>query len=377
MRSPFFPHADNKTHPLRRRWVGSTRYWLFQAGGWGLFWLVVTLGSLTSGAPEGAIVHEIVAQTLLTLSLLICSHLLRVIVLFFRRFEIPAWRFVVNIMVAIVFCGAAASGPWVYWSTVMPAESLPDADLTFPYVVFLFGMSLLLTVWVGLYFGYHYYSRYQQSVVEKLQLDAAVKEAELRALRAQINPHFLFNSLNTLRALIPRNLDRPREAITLLADLLRASLTMGQQKTITLAQELETVRSYLALEQMRFEERLRVFYSISPDAATFVLPPFVLQTLVENALKFGVAPFENGGDVHITAENTERKLVLTVKNRGALNAASSSTGLGLKNARSRLSLLCGPEASLTLEQMLEPDGSWVVAKLVIPAKTNPHSSQHS
>lgn len=376
MRSPFFPYADERSHTLRRRWTGTPRYWLFQAGGWGLFWLVLTLGSLTSGAADSAISREVAGQTLLTLALLVCSHLLRILVLYLRHCEIPVWKFVGCTLLSAGLCGAAASGPWVYWST-RTADLPAEADLAFPYVVFLFGMTLLLTVWVGLYFGYHYYSRYQQSVVERLQLDAAVKEAELRALRAQINPHFFFNSLNTLRALIPKNLDQPREAITLLADLLRASLTMGQQKTITLAQELETVRNYLALEQMRFEERLRVHYAVKPETCTHVLPPFILQTLVENALKFGVAPYEQGGDVYITADDDGRALLLSVRNRGALNVASSSTGLGLKNARSRLQLLCGAGASLALSQETSSDGTWVVARVTIPIKAAGLSSKHS
>jgi len=373
MRSRLFPPADEKSHPWQRRWLGSGRYWLFQAGGWGLFWLVLTLGSLTSGSADVAIQHEVVAQTLLTFTLVLCSHLLRVLVLVLRRNSISAWPFFPGLAVAIISAGAAASGPWVYWSTtsISLIDSPQEQNMALPYVVFLFGMSLLLTVWVCLYFGYHYYTRYQQSLVDRL--DAAIKDAELRALRAQINPHFLFNSLNTLRALIPRNLDRPREAITLLADMLRASLTVGQQRTITLAQELETVRNYLALEQLRFEERLRVQLDIAPEACTHVLPPFVLQTLVENALKFGVAPFETGGEVHISATMEGQTLLLVVKNRGALNAASSSTGLGLKNARSRLHLLCGPDATITLTQ----DGPWIMARLTVPTNLAHSSSLHS
>ncbi|MFT3783334.1 MAG: histidine kinase [Nibricoccus sp.] len=373
MRATLFPPADEKTHPWRKRWFGGARYWLFQAGGWGLFWLVLTLGSLTSGSVESTVRHEIVAQTLLTLSLLICSHLLRVLVLGLRGNSVSLWRFLPGLGISTIAAAAAACGPWVFWSAGFAGmgEEPPDS-MVFPYIVFLFGVALLLGVWLCLYFGYHYFHRYQQGVVERLQLDAAIKDAELRALRAQINPHFLFNSLNTLRALIPRNLDRPREAITLLADLLRASLTVGQQRTITLAQEMETVKSYLALEQLRFEERLRVRIHIAPEACTFLLPPFVLQTLVENALKFGVAPFESGGDVAISAEICEDKLLLVVTNRGALNAASSSTGLGLKNARSRLQLLCGNDATITLSQ----EGPLVIARLSIPAKTSITASLH-
>ena len=374
MRSPYFPPADEKSHPPRRRWLGSGRYWLFQIGGWGLLWLVLTLGSLNSGSPEPTIYKEVQAQTLLAVSLVACSHLLRLLLLALRRRNFSTAIFLPGLVVSIIATSAAVAGPWVYLSVCCGSlgEFPQEPNLGLAFTVFLFGMSLLLAVWVGLYFGYNYYMRYQQGLVERLQLDAAVKDAELRALRAQINPHFLFNSLNTLRALIPRNLDRPREAITLLADLLRASLTMSQQRTITLAQEMETVRNYLALEQLRFEERLRVHLMIAPETCTHVLPPFVLQTLVENALKFGIAPFETGGEIYIFSEEKSGALHLTVKNQGALNAASSGTGLGLKNARARLHLLCGPDASITLTQ----DGACVVARLIIPVKPSTLSSLH-
>lgn len=375
MHSPYFPPADEKSHPLRRRWMGSSRYWLFQLGGWGLFWLVLTLGSLNSDTPKALIQREVLSQTQLAVSFIVCTHLLRLLLLALRHRNYSVSRFLAGLAASVIATSAAVAGPWVYLSAHydFPGDFQQQPSLEFAFIVFLFALSLLLGVWVCFYFGYHYYMRYQQGLVERLQLDAAVKDAELRALRAQINPHFLFNSLNTLRALIPRNLDRPREAITLLAELLRASLTMGQQRTITLAQEMETVRNYLALEQLRFEERLRVQLSIAPETCTHMLPPFVLQTLVENALKFGVAPFENGGEIFITAKDESGALHLTVKNQGALNAASSGTGLGLKNARARLHLLCGPEAGITLTQ----DGAWVVARLVVPLHSATLASLHS
>ncbi len=200
-------------------------------------------------------------------------------------------------------------------------------------------------------------------MVERLRLDAAVKEAELRALRSQMNPHFLFNSLNCLRALIPRELDRPREAITILAELLRSSLALGHNHLVPLSQELETADNYLALEQMRFESRLRVVRRIDPEALPRPVPPFVLQTLIENAIKFGVSRFNDGSEVVVTARiNPADRLELSVENRGRLDGAASGTGVGLRNARERLALLFGPSASLVLKQ----NGDRVVALVMIP-----------
>ena len=364
MSSPLFPPADNQSHPLQRRWLGTGRYWLFQVGGWGLFWLVLTLGSLTSDASETIIQQELVAQSLFVVSFIACSHLLRVLVLYLRHLNTTRKVFFLGLAVSVIMTSAAVIGPWVYWGVYRgdAADLQKGPGEIFQFLVFLFGVSLMLTVWICFYFGYHYFRRYQQSVVERLQLDAAVKEAELRALRAQVNPHFFFNSLNTLRALIPKELERPREAVTLLADLLRASLTVGQHRVVTLAEEMETVKNYLALEQLRFESRLRVQLQAAPAALGLRLPPFVLQTLVENAIKYGVSPFEDGGDLAIICEELNGTLALTVHNRGVLAKGSASIGLGLKNARSRLQLVCGPTAELTVTQ----DGDKVVARVIAP-----------
>jgi LytS/YehU family sensor histidine kinase len=208
----------------------------------------------------------------------------------------------------------------------------------------------LLLIWSGFYFGLRYYRQYQTTQLDRLRLDAAVKDAELRALKAQLNPHFLFNSLNILRALIPQNLAQPREALTLLADLLRASLNSGHEETIPLARELETVENYLALERLRFEDRLTVHRTIASPALAWPMPPFVVQTLVENAVKFGIATREAGGAIILVAAVKNGFLHLRVLNPGTIDGASVSTGLGLKNARSRLALLFGPHATLTLAQ---------------------------
>jgi len=364
MQSTIFPPADEQSHPLRRRWLGSGLYWLFQLGGSGLFWLVLTLSSLTSDPSEVSIRQELLAQSLFVVSFVVCSHLLRVLLLYLRHLKTKRRGFLLGLGLALIATSAAVIGPWILWglSHTEPADMPQTEGQLLQYFVFLLAVSLMLGAWVCFYFGYHYFRRYQLNVVERLRLDAAVKEAELRALRAQVNPHFFFNSLNTLRALIPRELERPREAVTLLADLLRASLTVGQHRVVTLAEELETVKNYLALEQLRFETRLRVRLHAAPSALGLRLPPFVLQTLVENAIKYGVAPFEDGGDVEILCDDRDGLLALTIRNRGILAHGSASIGLGLANARSRLLLVCGPSAKLTVAQ----EGEQVVALVIAP-----------
>jgi sensor histidine kinase YesM len=210
--------------------------------------------------------------------------------------------------------------------------------------------------------------------IEHLRLVANVKEAELRALKSQVNPHFLFNSLNSLRALIDEDAPRAREAVTRLANILRYSLQSGQVETVSLKDELQAVEDYLALEQIRHEERLLVRWDVADEARLQPVPPMLLQTLVENAVKYGISARREGGLVAISAQIENSILRIRVSNPGELtspaNAASakagSSTGVGLRNASERLKLLYGDHAVLRL--FSEPVGC-VTAEVSLPCKS--------
>jgi hypothetical protein len=233
--------------------------------------------------------------------------------------------------------------------------------------------ALVMTGWLCIYFFYHLFERLNRLQVEQLQLAATVKEAELRALKSQVNPHFLFNSLNSLRALIDEDAPRAREAVTRLANMLRYSLQSGQQETVPLEEEIRIVEDYLALEQIRHENRLRIRWEIAESvrAGVLTVPPMLLQTLVENAVKYGISTRRDGGELVISARFEGAALNIRVTNPGDLSApaspaaarAGSSTGVGLRNASERLKLLFGERAALTL--LAEPPGC-VTADVMIP-----------
>jgi hypothetical protein len=231
--------------------------------------------------------------------------------------------------------------------------------------------TIMMIGWLCLYFFYHLFERLNRLQVDQLQLAATAKEAELRALKSQVNPHFLFNSLNSLRALIDEDAPRAREAVTRLANMLRYSLQSGQQETVPFEDEIRIVEDYLALEHIRHEERLRVRWSIPADVRLVNIPPMLLQTLVENAVKYGISARREGGELAIAARIDGAALDLRVTNPGDLAApaspaaarAGSSTGVGLRNASERLKLLFGDQAALTL--LAEPAGC-VTARVVIP-----------
>lgn len=239
----------------------------------------------------------------------------------------------------------------------------------------LYGSGMLFG-WLCLYFFYHIFERLNRLQVDQLRLAASVKEAELRALKSQINPHFLFNSLNSLRALIDEDAPRAREAVTRLANMLRYSLQSGQQETVPLEDEIRIVEDYLALEHIRHENRLRVRWEIAADARPLSVPPMLLQTLVENAVKYGISTRREGGELVISARLNGTGLNIRVTNPGDLGAptsasaalAGSSTGVGLRNASERLKLLFGERAALYV--LAEPAGC-VTADVVIPFAVPP------
>ncbi len=189
------------------------------------------------------------------------------------------------------------------------------------------------------------------------------REAELRALEAQINPHFLFNCLNSIRGLVVENPAMAQDMLTRLANILRYNLRRDIEHTVPLCSEVEVVTDYLALESARFEDRLRVHISIDPDAAPVQVPPMLLQTLVENALKHGIAPLPAGGDLLVRAIVVGDSMVLEVENPGQIaESGPGSQPVGLANIRERLRILYNGRASFELKNR---DGR-VAATVLIP-----------
>jgi LytS/YehU family sensor histidine kinase len=234
-------------------------------------------------------------------------------------------------------------------------------------LVTIFNCAMIYIGWMGLYFFYHLFDRFNRSEIERLRLSSYAKEAELRSLKSQLNPHFIFNSLNSLRALIEENPKRARQAVTQLANLLRYSLQSSQLETVPFEDELRIVNDYLALEQVRHEERLQVHLDIEPETLTLPIPPMLLQTLVENAVKYGISTRPAGGEIAIVARCENGSLRLRVSNPGDLVNAGrergASTGLGLRNAAERLRLLFGDSASL---QLRAETSELVIAEAFVP-----------
>jgi hypothetical protein len=191
------------------------------------------------------------------------------------------------------------------------------------------------------------YETARRSETRSLELDVLARDAELRALRAQVDPHFLFNSLHSIGALIGSDPAGARRMCVLLADLLRDSVKLGGRDHITLGEEFSLVRQYLGIEQVRFGARLEVREQLFPAVEGALVPPLLLQPLVENAVKHGIAGLIEGGLVTIRAEALDGDLVVTIANPyDADREAASRTRVGLQNVRNRLDRQYGPAASL-------------------------------
>ena len=223
--------------------------------------------------------------------------------------------------------------------------------------------GLFLLPWLLIYYFYHYYDKSQKQQLDTLKLESLVKELELKTIKAHINPHFIFNSLNSIRALIDENPGRARNAITELSNILRSSMQTEKVEAVTFEKELNIVKDYLALENMRFEDRLHVEYEIDMDTLDQPVPPMMLQTLVENAIKHGISKQVSGGKVKIISDFKGDYHELAVQNTGILNGFMNGEGFGLSSTLNRISLLYGDKAKFEIKQVTP---ELVEAKLMLP-----------
>jgi two-component system, LytTR family, sensor kinase len=206
-----------------------------------------------------------------------------------------------------------------------------------------------LTIWTLFYYASHYFERKSEVEVEKIRLESSIKETEAKVLRAQMNPHFMFNALNSIRALILEDPDRAQKAITQLSGILRSSLLADRRKTVSLGEELKTVEDYLALEKIRYEERLQIRKNVYPDTLAVQVPPMLIQTLVENGIKHGVSKPVKGGFVAIESQVKGQTVEIRISNTGQLGATDSG-GFGVENTTHRLYLIFGAQARFKLYQ---------------------------
>jgi sensor histidine kinase YesM len=219
-------------------------------------------------------------------------------------------------------------------------------------------------VWSVLYFSFHYIRNYRKAEIQQLKMQGSLKEAELNKLKSQLNPHFMFNAMNSIRALIDENPQKAKEAVTQLSNILRQTLTLEKNKLISFNDEMTLVKDYLSLEKIRFEERLNFELHIDEASSQYKIPPMLLQTLVENAIKHGISKLTEGGIVIITTKQIEnKKLQIEISNTGSYNPDENPlSGYGLENTRNRLAFVFADDASF----LIANENDMVKTQIVIP-----------
>jgi len=233
------------------------------------------------------------------------------------------------------------------------------------FLAILFNTGILIFLWSIIYFLVHYFENYKKSEIERWVWEAAVKDFELKTLKSQLNPHFMFNALNSIRALIEENPSRAKQAINQLSNIFRYSLKIERTETVPFEEEIKTVEDYLGLEQVRFEERLKYKIEYLPEVRNIEIPPMMIQTLVENGIKHGLSKLPEGGFVNVTAEKARNFLIIEIENSGSVSedAMTLSKGYGISNTKQRLHLLYGDQATFSISNF----NSHVKVKIILPA----------
>ena len=313
-------------------------FWILQSIGWSGYFVLRTTSGFAAGMGWMLLVHTLLlTATGYSLTLLMGS-------LFRRLIKMkPIWTVVLSLAAVILASGAFSIIETWSVATFLKPEFKP---VGVEYLGALLLDFALLAAWAALYYGINYFLLLEEQIRQRERLESQASTAQLAMLRYQLNPHFLFNTLNSISTLVLLNqTERANAMLARLSSFLRYTLANEPTAKVTLAQEVETLKLYLEIEKMRFEERLRPHFKIESETIGARLPSLLLQPLIENAIKYAVTPAENGADIWITATTEGQAVRIEVADNGngegADISATPSTGVGLANIRDRLSQAYG------------------------------------
>lgn len=336
-------------------------YWLLQVFGWLSFALVnLFFVSLARGITP----VQIGAYFSLAIFYFLSTHSFRYIIKNQSWLELPIAKLISQVLIGVLVLSLLNTIAQIIINWVFDTLNTREDFRPLVLLANLFTSFLYYSLWSLLYFLFYFLDNYNSS----LKYQARINEIKLIYLRNQLNPHFIFNALNSVRALVDENPVKAKSAITQLSNILRYSLIMDKHKTIPFGEELNTVKDYLNLESIRFEERLKVVYDIEKPAYQYKIPPMMLQTIVENAIKHGISNLMKGGVIEIKCTiGLLDDLYIWVKNSGQLrndgNAKKKGEGHGISNTIQRLKLIYGNRASF---KIFNYGQDFVVTEIKIP-----------
>ena len=313
-------------------------FWILQSIGWSGYFFLRSLSGFANSMGWMWLVHTLLlTATGYSLTLLMAS-------LFRRLIRMKPILTLILSLAAVLLASSAFSviETWSY-ATFLKPDSKPVGVEYLGAILLNFS---LLAAWAALYYGINYFLLLEQEIRQRELLEGQASTAQLAMLRYQLNPHFLFNTLNSISTLVLlKQTERANAMLARLSSFLRYTLVNEPSGKVTLAQEVETLKLYLEIEKMRFEDRLRPHFKIESETIGARLPSLLLQPLIENAIKYAVTPAENGADIWITARREGQAVRIEVADNGSGEgadlAASPSTGVGLANIRDRLAQAYG------------------------------------
>lgn len=320
----------------------STIYWIVQLIGWGLFCSMIAITSYLGGEFDGNTPYKLVE---LYVFLVLVTHGMRFLLVHLNWLNLKLTPLIPRVLLLNF------SASLVLLLLINISSVLFFGDSFIPLIEFIIN-SLLYTIffvmWSAVYLTYHLLRKSRKQELKNLKLEASHHEIELKTLRDQLNPHFLFNSLNSIRALIEIDPTTAKSAITTLSNLLRNSLQMGKKSQVSISEEVNLVTEYLKLEKIRFEERLT--YNIKVEVNDKIeIPPFLIQTMAENGIKHGISKSTTGGIIDIRVYTSEGDLKLEVTNTGGKFTPKNIEGIGIINTKRRLAIQYGDDAGFSIK----------------------------
>lgn len=334
-------------------------YWTLQIGGWLVYAIVQIVSSiLATGSVSPRRVVFLLYEALICL---LVTHGFRIFVKRQKWITFPMPWLIVRVLISVFLLGLFVyflRMPVSFFLGLFDQEVALDPSriggLTSVYAVIFF-------LWSVLYFTYHYFDQYNKA----LKYEATMVQIELNNLKSQLNPHFIFNALNSIRALVDENPAKSKQAINQLSTILRSSLASEKKGLTKFNDELKIVKDYLGLESIRFEERLKTEFDIHPESHDFYVPSLMIQTLVENGIKHGISKLTAGGIIQVKTLVEKGKLKVHIRNSGHLinGTKRNKTGIGLKNTVHRLKLIYGDGATF---RIVNENDNFVLTEIIIP-----------
>jgi two-component system, LytTR family, sensor kinase len=346
---------------IKEKWSERKRYWISQIAGWSIF-IIVNL--VIIAALERYSWQTLVVYLVICLSGILLTHQFRRYIKKNNWINFPIKQLLPRVLIVCLIIGTVIY-ILAFGSDYALGQFKSDEFKIASPLAGMINLSGVIAIWSLIYFSFHYFQNYKRAEIESYIWEAAVKDFELKTLKSQLNPHFIFNALNSVRALIDEDPKSAQTAVTKLSNILRYSLKMERSETVSIDEEMQTVADYLSLEEMRLEERIKYKISVDPKSSKMEIPPMMIQTLVENGIKHGIAKRTSGGEIFVSTKLENSNLYINIRNSGQIeeDLLKQSNGFGISNTKQRLSLIYGDNAKFEIKNNADDS---VSAQITIP-----------